>query len=201
MKDVYLMKNLTAMFQKGSIYAIASRCGIGKTQFCLDFAKYVAGNGEKVLYLSDSPSGKEIDVLASQTILKGKNNIVCKRTFHLHKLKLEMLLNEDEYDYLILDPFDIYAYDIDMGELKEIAVEKHIAIIVTKSLSRPPLFSRRKYPVLSDIKFANRRVQRKFIAYTDIILFLERKSHTSQFKVLVGKDVHGEIGYSIELIK
>ena len=195
------MKNLTTMFQKGSIYAIASRCGIGKTQVCLNFAKYVAGNGEKVLYLSDSPSGKEIDILASQTILKGKNNIVCKRTFHLHKLKLEMLLNEDEYDYLILDPFDIYAYDIDMGELKEIAIEKHIAIIVTKNLSRPPLFSRRKPPVLSDIKFADKRVQRKFIAYTDIILFLERKSHTSRFKALVGKDVHGKIGYSIELLK
>lgn len=191
------MKKIVKMFQKGSVYAIASRCGIGKTQVCLKFADYAVGNKEKTLYLSDQIDGKEFDNLISRMNLSGENSVVCKRAFYLQKSKLKSLLNEDEYDYLILDPFDIYVYDIDMGDLKELAIENDIAIIVTKNLSRPPFFSRRKHPVMSDLKFADKKIKAKFIAYTDIILFLEKKPSENFMSFIVAKNIKGTIGYKL----
>ena len=61
-----------------------------------------------------------------------QNRVYFKQAFNLHKDKLKTYLNEKKYKYLILDPFDNYAYDIDFGDLKEIAIEKNIIVIVTK---------------------------------------------------------------------
>ena len=192
-----LMYKLIEKFKQGSIYAITSRVGVGKTHFCLELASVVSGNDCNILYLSDSLNTSEIDDYIAQMPITSQNRVCFKQAFNLHEDKLNAYLNEKKYDYLILDPFDIYAYDIDMGELKEIAIKKNIVVIVTKNLSRPPLNSHRKHPVLSDIKFVDKRVQSKFIGYTDIILFLERKPDTTQFRVLVGKDIHGNVEYTL----
>lgn len=193
------MKKLIEKFKQGSIYAITSRVGVGKTCFCLNLLSHIAEKGGEVLFLSDSLETSEINDFIAKMPPASKNKVHFKQAFRLHKDRLKAYLREKEYTHLILDPFDIYAYDIDLGELKEIAIKNNIIVIITKSLSRPPLFSKRNHPVLSDIKFVDKRVQKKFIAYIDIILFLERKPHTNDLKVLVGKDNYREIGCEINL--
>ena len=59
--------------------------------------------------------------------------------------------------------------------------------------------SKRKKPVLSDIKFLDKIVCQKFIAYLDLILFLQSDPYTSEFKAIVGKDIYGEVGTTIDL--
>lgn len=194
-----VINKLIEKFKQGSIYAITSRVGVGKTHFCLNLLSHIAENNGEILFLTDSLEISEIDDYITQMPPTSQNRVCFKQTFRLHKDRLKAYLREKEYTHLILDPFDIYAYDIDIGELKEIAMKNNMVVIITKSLSRPPLFSKRKHPVLSDIKFVDKRVQRKFIAYIDIILFLEINPHTSRFRALVGKDVNGEIGYTIEI--
>lgn len=193
------VNKLIQKFKSGSIYAITSRVGIDKTHFCLNLLSHIAEHNGEVLFLTDSLDTSEIDNYIAQLPTASQNRVYFKRAFNLHKDKLETHLNERKYKYLILDPFDNYACDIDFGVLKEIAIEKNLIVIVTKNLSRTPISSKRASPVLSDIKFIDKTVQQKFIAYTDLILFLDKNPNTSQFRLLVGKDVHGSIGYTIEV--
>lgn len=192
------MKELFGNLKGGRIYAAASRPGVDKTLFCLTFATFVANKGSEVLYLSDSLTEEEFDSYLEKMPLVTPN-VVFKRAFHLHRQKLETLLDEGSYDYLVLDPFDIYAYDIDMGDLKEIAVEKGMDIILTKNVLRLPLDGSRKHHTLSDIKFLDKKVGAKFMSYTDIILFLDQDPETSQLKARVAKNLFGRIGYTIPL--
>ena len=193
------MKKLIEKFKQGSIYAITSRAGVGKTCFCLNLLSNIAENSGEILFLTDSLEMSEIHDYIAKMPSTSQNRVCFKQAFRLHKDRLKAFLREKEYTHLILDSFDNYAYDIDIGELKEMAMKNNIIVIITKSLSRPPLFSKRNHPVLSDIKFVDKRVQKKFIAYIDIILFLERKPHTNDLKVLVGKDIHNQIGYNEKL--
>ena len=193
------MKSLVEKFKKGSIYAITSRVGGGKTQFCLNLVAHITANDGEILFLTDSLDISDINGFIAKTTHTSQIRVCFRQAFYLNQERLKEYLSEKKYDYLILDPFDIYAYDIDFGELKEFAMENNIVVIVTKSLSRPSLSSQREEPNLSDVKFDDKQVQRKFIAYTDIILFLERKRNTNDFRALVGKDIHGEIGRTIEL--
>ena len=55
-------------------------------------------------------------------------------------MKLNKLASEQEFDLIILDPIEIYLLDIDLGELKEWAKKKNIAILLSKYLSRPRSF-------------------------------------------------------------
>lgn len=193
------MKKLIKKFNQGSIYAITSRVGVGKTCFCLNLLSNIAENSGEILFLTDSLEISEIHDYIAKMPPTSQNRVCFKQAFRLHKDRLKAYLREKEYTHLILDPFDIYAYDIDIGELKEMAMKNNIVVIVTKNLSRPPLFSKRNHPVLSDVKFVDKRVQKKFIAYIDITLFLERKPNTNDFKVVVGKDIHNQIGYNKEI--
>lgn len=194
------VNKLIEKFKPGSIYAITSRPGVGKTQFCFNLISQVVGNECDILYVSDCLDKNEINDNIAQMPIVSQNRVYFKQVFNLHKDKLKTCLNEKKYKYLILDPFDNYAYDIDFGDLKEIAIEKNIIVIVTKNLSRPPINNKRKNPVLSDIEFLDKIVGQKFFAYTDIILFLENDINTNEFKAIIGKDIYGEIGYAFSLV-
>ena len=193
------MERLVKSFKKGSIYGIGARPFIDKTKFCISIVSLIASKGNKVLYMSH-----EMDEDAfTEKLTATCPNVIAKINFEeVYKMTiegLEMFASEEDYDLIVLDPFDIYSLDLDIGDLKDFAKKKNIAILLTTNLARPPIFSKRKHPVLSDIKFIDKRAQRKFIAYIDIILFLERKPHTNDLKVLVGKDNYREIGGEINL--
>jgi replicative DNA helicase len=191
------VNKLIEKFKSGSIYAITSRPGVGKTQFCFNLISQIVSNECEILYVSDCLDKNEINDNIAQMPIASQNKVYFKQVFNLHKDKLKTYLNEKKYKYLILDPFDNYAYDIDFGDLKEIAIEKNIIVIVTKNLSRPPINNKRKNPVLSDIEFLDKIVGQKFFAYTDIILFLENDINTNEFKAIIGKDIHSKFGTTI----
>lgn len=195
------MNKLIEKFKEGSIYAVTSRVGVGKTRFCLILLSHITENNGEVLFLTDSLDISEIDDYIAKMPITSRNRVYFKQAFHLHKDRLKAYLKEKEYKYLILDSFDNYAYDIDMGDLKEIAIEENIIVVVTKTLSRPPLFSKRKHPVLSDIKFSQKSTQDKFLAYVDVILFAYRKKPTSKILLTTAKNIHGTIGTTIEVGK
>ena len=122
----------------------------------------------------------------------------------VYKLTLEglkMFASDDNYDLIVIDPFDTYCWDLDISELKEFAKKKDVCILLSKQLRRPPLWSRRKHPVLSDVTFPQKHLENKFVSMVDIILFGYGKPNTNKIWVSVGKNIYGSIGTVLEFQK
>ena len=188
-------------FKKGSMYAIATRPGVGKTHFCISIATLFASRNQKVLYIANSISEEEFCDRQKAFEVDCGNNIFFNEIYSLNIEKLDNLASEQEFDLIILDPIEIYLLDIDLGELKEWAKKKNITVLVSKYLSRPPLESDRDHPVLSDIKFSQESLLDKFLAYIDVILFAYRKNPQSKISLTVAKNIYGTIGTTIEIDK
>ena len=196
-----LAEKMIGGFKKGSIYAIATRPGVGKTHFCMSVANLFASRHQKVLYIANSISEEEFFARQQAFSSECGDNISFEEVYKLTIEGLEMFASEDDYSLIVLDPFDIYALDIDLGELKEWAKKKNIPILVSKYLSRPPLEDDRNHPVLSDLKFPQESLQKKFLAYVDVILFAYRKALQSGIILTVAKNIYGTIGTTIEIGK
>ena len=196
-----LAEKMIGGFKKGSIYAIATRPGVGKTHFCISVATLFASKESKVLYISNNISEEEFFNRQKAFNSNYGENIDFEQVYKLTLDGLDMFASEDDYDLIVLDPFDIYALDIDLGELKEWAKKKNIPILVSKYLSRPPLEDDRNHPVLSDLKFPQESLQKKFLAYVDVILFAYRKALQSGIILTVAKNIYGTIGTTIEIGK
>lgn len=188
-------------FKKGSMYAIATRPGVGKTHFCMSVANLFASRNQKVLYISNSISEEEFFARQQAFSSECGDNISFEEVYKLTIEGLKMFASEDDYDLIVLDPFDIYAFDIDLGELKAYAENKNITILLSKHLLRPPFESNRNHPVLSDIKFPQESLLDKFLAYIDVILFAYRKAPQSKISLTVAKNIYGTIGTTIEVDK
>ena len=154
-----LAEKMIGGFKKGSIYAIATRPGVGKTHFCISVATLFASKESKVLYISNNISEEEFFNRQKAFNSNYGENIDFEQVYKLTLDGLDMFASEDDYDLIVLDPFDIYALDIDLDELKEWAKKKNIPILVSKYLSRPPLEDDRNHPVLSDLKFPQESLQ------------------------------------------
>lgn len=196
-----LAEKMIGGFKKGSICAIATRPGVGKTHFCIAVANLFASRNQKVLYISNSISEEEFFARQQAFSSECGDNISFEEVYKLTLEGFDMFASEDDYDLIVLDPFDIYALDIDLGELKEWAKKKNITVLVSKYLSRPPLESDRDHPVLSDIKFSQESLLDKFLAYIDVILFAYRKNPQSKISLTVAKNIYGTIGTTIEIDK
>lgn len=196
-----LSEKMIGGFKKGSIYAIATRPGVGKTHFCISIATLFASRNQKVLYISNSISEEEFFARQQAFISECGDNISFEEVYKLTLEGFNVFASEDDYDLIVLDPFDIFALDIDLGELKEWAKKKNIPILVSKYLSRPPLEDDRNHPVLSDLKFPQESLQEKFLAYVDVILFAYRKAPQSKISLTVAKNIYGTIGTTIEVDK
>ena len=158
---------------------------------------------ETTLYYRISNSISEEEFFARQQAFSSEcgDNISFEEVYKLTIEGLKMFASEDDYDLIVLDPFDIYALDIDLGELKEWAKKKNITVLVSKYLLRPPLESDRDHPVLSDIKFSQESTTDKFFAFVDVILFAYRKPQQSKISLTVAKNIYGTIGTTIEIDK
>ena len=196
-----LAEKMIGGFKKGSIYAIATRPGVGKTHFCISVATLFASKGNKVLYISHNISDEEFFERQKAFDSNCSENINFEQVYRFTMEGLDMFASEDDYDLIVLDPFDIYAFDIDLGELKAYAENKNITILLSKHLLRPPFESNRDHPVLSDIKFSQESTTDKFFAFVDVILFAYRKAPQSNISLTVAKNIYGTIGTTIEVDK
>ena len=115
-------------FKKGSMYAIATRPGVGKTHFCISIATLFASRNQKVLYIANSISEEEFCDRQKAFEVDCGNNIFFNEIYSLDIVKLDKLASEQEFDLIILDPIEIYLLDIDLGELKEWAKKKNITV-------------------------------------------------------------------------
>lgn len=192
------MERLVDRIEKGNIYCVGARPFVDKAQFCIGVASLFASKGNKVLYISHEMDEDTFTEKLHTTCSNDGDNINFEEVYKLTIEGLEMFASEDDYSLIVLDPFDIYALDIDLGELKEWAKKKNITVLVSKYLSRPPLESDRDHPVLSDIKFSQESLLDKFLAYVDVILFAYRKAPQSKISLTVAKNVYGYINNKIE---
>lgn len=192
------MERFVDKIQKGNIYCVGVRPFVDKAQFCIGMASLFASKGNKVLHISHEMDEDTFTEKLNTTCSNDGDNINFEEVYKLTIEGLEMFASEDDYSLIVLDPFDIYALDIDLGELKEWAKKKNITVLVSKYLSRPPLESDRDHPVLSDIKFSQESLLDKFLAYVDVILFAYRKAPQSKISLTVAKNVYGYINNKIE---
>ena len=195
------MERFIDKIQKGNIYCVGARPFVDKTQFCIDVASLYASKGNKVLYMSHELDEDAFTEKLNKTCSNVSDNIEFLEMYKITVEGLEMFASEDDYGLIVLDPFDIYSLDLDVGDLKEFAKKKNVAILLTTNLARPPIDDNRTHPVLSDIKFVDEKTYKKLIAFSELILFLTHEPNTNEFKAIVGKDVHGAIGQEIEFSK
>ena len=195
------MKQLIKEFKAGSIYAICTRPGVGKTHFCLSIAALFSTRGKKVLYISNTMDKDNFYERQKAICSDCSDNISFNEVYKLTIKKLDMIARENDYDLIVLDPFDIYALDLDVGELKDYAKKNDIVILLSKNLSKSLLLNRREYPSLRDIKFTLRSIRDKFLAYVDIIVLAYRKTPHSPISLTLAKNIYGSIGTTIELNK
>lgn len=187
------MERLIENIQKGSIYCIGSRPFIDKSQICISIASSFAKNSEKVLYLSHTMNEDKFTEKLNNTYPEAYNNIYFEEVYKITIERLGMFTSEDNYTLIILDPFDIYSLDLDVGDLKEFAKKKNVAILLTTNLARPPLDSNRTHPVLSDIQFIDKKAQMKLIAFSDIIMFAYKKQNDSQLYIRYEKNLYSSL--------
>ena len=190
-----LAEKMIGGFKKGSIYAIATRPGVGKTHFCMSVANLFASRNQKVLYISNSISEEEFFARQQAFSSECGDNISFEEVYKLTLEGFDMFASEDDYSLIVLDPFDIYSLDLDIGDLKEFAKKKNIAILLTTNLARPPIDEDRTHPVLSDMKFIDEKAYKKLIAFSELILFLTQEPNTNEFGIYVAKNPHGDIGF------
>ena len=191
------MERFIQKFKKGGLYGIGARSGMGKTQFCISVTSLLASKGSKVLYMSNAMDEDEF----FKRMKTDNLNICNKANFEeVYKLTLEglkMFVSEDDYGLVVLDPFNIYSLDFDVGDIKTFAKKKNIAILLTTGFARPPFDDDRIHPDLSDIKFVDEKTHIKLIVFSELILFLTQEPNTNNFNICFAKNMHGKIGETI----
>ena len=155
--------------RKGNLYAIATRCGGGKSHFCIGVASHFTRIHENVLYVSDSMDRETFYGKMNKVIASYGGDLVFKECYKLTIDKLENWLELSSFGLLVIDPFDIFSWDLDIGELKELALRKNIRVLLSKNITkRTPLDS--NPPSLSQIRFPSKQIEKKFWAYVDVVL-------------------------------
>ena len=183
-------------FEKGNLYALATRPGLGKTHFALTLAGHWAKLGRKTLYISDTMNADTFEKRFTSIEPWYRENIDFKECYKLTIERLSQWLDANNYDLLVLDSFDVYCWNVDIGELKELAKEKGVCVFLTKALS----FS--EEPInLSHLHFPKEEFRDKFIAYTNMILCGYRNPEHNSICLRALKNVAGMYGQELELHK
>ena len=191
------IEQLIGGFRQGNLYTIATRPGCGKTHFCMSVACHFAKLAQRVLYISDSMDEETFEQRIEKIGLYCYGEVVFKETYHLTMAKLSEWLDAAPFDLLVIDPIDVYCWDVDIGELKELAKAKHICVLLAKTLSAS-LSEKNKLPTLSHIQFPSASFLNKFLAYTSVILFGYFNPKNNSVCLCVAKNEYGSIGQTIE---
>ena len=183
-------------FEKGNLYALATRPGLGKTHFALTLAGHWAKLGRKTLYISDAMNAETFEKRLDRLEPYYHDLVSFEECYKLTIERLSQWLDADSYDLLILDSFDVYCWDIDIGELKELAQAKGVCVLLTKNL----LFSEEPHN-LSHIRFPNEEMKDKFVAYTSAILCGYRNLEHDSVCLRALKNIAGLYNQELELHK
>lgn len=186
-------------FQKGNLYAIATRPGVGKTHFCMGVTCHLGKLGYNVLYISDAMDERTFELRLDRINPFYPGHIVFKECHKLTIEKLSQWLDEEEYEMLVIDPFDVYSWDVDVGELKDLAKEKSVSVLLSKNLTAES--KNNEHLTLSTIRFPSQEVLDKFLAYTDIILLGYVHPDSGNACLKVAKNNEGSIGAVMEFPK
>ena len=162
---MHYVDSLIGGFQKGNLYALGMRPGLGKTHFCAALACHWLKLGRRVMYVSDTVTAEELDRRLDRINWMHRGEPVMKECYNLSIPRLSAWLDEEKVDLLILDPFDVYCHDVDIGALKELAKEKDVTVLFTVCLPH-----HEGVPTLSTVTLPNERTYAKFLAYTSVIL-------------------------------
>ena len=183
-------------FEKGNLYALATRAGVGKTHFVLTLAGHWAKLGRKTLYISDAMNEETFEKRFTAIEPFYREDADFKECYKLTMERLSQWLDAKRYDLVVLDSFDVYCWDVDVGELKELAQEKGVCVWLTKSLpySEGPIN-------LSHVRFPEEEFRDKFIAYTDVILCGYRNPEHDSVCLRALKNVAGAYGDEYEMHK
>ena len=206
----------------GSLITIAGRPAMGKTELTLSIANHLIQNNKKVTYFNlDMSEDYFINrLIANKTNLPIKNiferqielnsiisdldfyendNLKIFNEYNLTIDKLEQKIGNSELvviDYIQLVKSDNPEIDI-IQELKRIAIEKNIVIIVLSQISRRVERRNNKYPLLADLKTFDSLEE-----LSDIVLMIYRDDYYNRdssvmpyAQIIIQKNLYGEREY------
>ena len=194
------IERLIGGFRQGDLYAFATRPGCGKTHFCMSVACHFAKLSKNVLYISDSLNREIFEARMDIISPTRSGKVVFKECYKLTIDRLSEWLKNESFDLLVIDPFNAYCFDVDIGELKELAQEIGIPVLLSKNISAES--SNDNEPLaLSHIRFPSESILDKFIAYTSVILFGFQTAENDTITLKVAKNIYGSIGQAIQFKK
>ena len=183
-------------FEKSKLHAFTARPGVGKTHFALALSAHYIKMGRKVLFISDAIDAQTFYRRLDRLQPHYHEDADFKECYHLTIDRLSQWLDARDYDLLILDPFDVYCWNVDVGELKELAQKKGVCVWLTKCL---PFHEGATN--LSHLRFPQEEFRDKFIAYTDLILCGYRNPEHDTVCLRALKNLAGVCGQELELHK
>ncbi len=216
------LDNCIKNIKTGSLITIGGRPAMGKTELTLSIVNHLIQNNKKVAYFNLNMSEDYFinRLVANKTNLPIKNiferqielnSIICDldfyesnnlKIFNEYNLtidKLEQKIGNSELvviDYIQLVKSDSPEIDI-VQELKRIAIEKNIVIIVLSQISRRVEHRNNKYPLLADLKIFDSLEE-----LSDVVLMIYRDDYYNldsnvmpYAQIIIQKNLYGEREY------
>lgn len=125
------MEKFVAEIKKGNIYCIDAKQFDDASQYCIEVVSKFASQNNTVLYMSHKMDEDEFYERQKSTGINASNNIEFIEMYILTIPGLEMFTDEDDYDLIVLDPYDFYSGKLSIDELEEFAKENNLAILIT----------------------------------------------------------------------
>ena len=191
------LDNCIKNIKTGSLITIGGRPAMGKTELTLSIVNHLIQNNKKVAYFNLNMSEDyfinrlianktnlpikniferqiELNSIISDLDCYENNNLKIFNEYNLTIDKLEQKIGNSELvviDYIQLIKFDSPEIDI-IQELKRIAIEKNIVIIVLSQISRRVERRNNKYPLLADLKIFDSLEE-----LSDVVLMIYRDDY------------------------
>ena len=206
----------------GSLITIAGRPAMGKTELTLSIANHLIQNNKKVTYFNLDMSEDyfinrlvanktklpikdifkkqiELSSILSDLDFYENNNLEIFNEYNLTIDKLGQEVKNAEIfviDYIQLIKSENPEIDI-IKELKRIAIEKNIVIIVLSQISRRVEHRNNKYPLLADLKTFDSLEE-----LSDVVLMIYRDDYYNRdsnvmpyAQIIIQKNLYGEREY------
>ncbi len=202
-----LDETLKGGFRKGDLCLIGARPGVGKTTFAVQLADFIADGYKKVdLFSLESPKKRLEEILYKQgtepTLVEIDDTSAIDTDYIRNKL-IETKADVAVIDYLGL----FYASEkknnrvaeasVIAYELRKIAEELNVAIVVTMQLSRDygkQIHSLKHKCSLEGIGFGDRDANTILFLNRDNYYSSDKNSHSDSAQIIVAKNAYGNIG-------
>jgi len=216
------LDNCIKNIKTGSLITIGGRPAMGKTELTLSIVNHLIQNNKKVTYFNLNMSEDyfinrlianktnlpikniferqiELNSIISDLDCYENNNLKIFNEYNLTIDKLEQEVKNAEIvviDYIQLIKSENPEIDI-IQELKRIAIEKNIVIIVLSQISRRVESRNNKYPLLADLKTFDSLEE-----LSDVVLMIYRDNYYNRdssvmpyAQIIIQKNLYGEREY------